>query len=71
MTNLVHGEQCSHYQITVIPGTNTFIGIVNQTCKDSSAFCPCSMVSSGVYNRGHLMFLVISKIYFSFFCVFV
>ena len=44
VTNLVHGEQCSHYQITAIPGTNTFVGIVNQTCKDSTAFCPCSMV---------------------------
>jgi len=44
ITNLVHGEHCSRYQMTGIPGTNTFLGIVNQTCDVMTAFCPCSMV---------------------------
>ncbi|XP_064604512.1 VWFA and cache domain-containing protein 1-like [Liolophura sinensis] len=44
LTNLVHGEHCSRYQIAAVPGTNTFIGIVNQTCDMATAFCPCSMV---------------------------
>ncbi|XP_064624547.1 VWFA and cache domain-containing protein 1-like isoform X2 [Lineus longissimus] len=44
LTNLVHGEHCAKYQITSIPGTNTFLGIVNQTCNMITAFCPCSMV---------------------------
>lgn len=44
LTNLVHGEHCARYQITPIFGTNSFIGIVNQTCDMIRAFCPCSMV---------------------------
>ncbi|XP_074642229.1 VWFA and cache domain-containing protein 1-like [Tubulanus polymorphus] len=44
LTNLVHGEHCAKYQITTIPGTNAFLGIVNQTCNVITAFCPCSMV---------------------------
>ncbi|XP_006825614.1 VWFA and cache domain-containing protein 1-like [Saccoglossus kowalevskii] len=44
LTNLKHGEHCSKYEITQIPGTNSFMGIVNQTCEDFTAFCPCSMV---------------------------
>ncbi|KAI0241312.1 VWFA and cache domain-containing protein 1 [Lamellibrachia satsuma] len=44
LTNLVHGEHCSRYQVTVIPGTNAFFGIVNETCPMMIAFCPCSMV---------------------------
>ncbi|XP_077980933.1 VWFA and cache domain-containing protein 1-like [Glandiceps talaboti] len=44
LTNLVHGEHCSKYEITHIPGTNSFLGVVNQTCEDITAFCPCSMV---------------------------
>ncbi|KAI1280521.1 VWFA and cache domain-containing protein 1 [Halotydeus destructor] len=43
LTNLVHGAQCAKYQISSIPGTNVFIGIVNQTCDTITAFCPCSM----------------------------
>ncbi|KAK3089856.1 hypothetical protein FSP39_007106 [Pinctada imbricata] len=43
LTNLVHGEQCARYQITKIPGTNAFLGIVNHTCDTATAFCPCSM----------------------------
>ncbi|CAG5123241.1 unnamed protein product, partial [Candidula unifasciata] len=43
LTNLVHGEQCARYQITHIPGTNTFLGLVNHTCDTATAFCPCSM----------------------------
>ncbi|XP_055956054.1 VWFA and cache domain-containing protein 1 [Patella vulgata] len=44
LTNLVHGEHCARYQITYIPGTNAFLGIVNHTCETATAFCPCSMV---------------------------
>ena len=32
------------FQITRIPGTNAFLGIVNQTCQMVTAFCPCSTV---------------------------
>ncbi|XP_078657688.1 VWFA and cache domain-containing protein 1-like isoform X1 [Branchiostoma floridae x Branchiostoma belcheri] len=44
LTNLIHGEHCAKYRITLIPGTNSFVGIVNQTCDVITAFCPCSMV---------------------------
>uniref|UniRef100_T1INE1 VWFA domain-containing protein n=1 Tax=Strigamia maritima TaxID=126957 RepID=T1INE1_STRMM len=44
LTNLVHGEHCSKYHVAPIPGTNMFVGIVNQTCDIFTAFCPCSMV---------------------------
>ncbi|CAN8010542.1 unnamed protein product [Ixodes pacificus] len=44
LTNSVHGEHCGRYQITAIPGTNTFLGIVNHTCDYVRAFCPCSTV---------------------------
>ncbi|KAB0394162.1 hypothetical protein E2I00_014387 [Balaenoptera physalus] len=43
LTNLVHGSHCSKYRLARIPGTNAFVGIVNETC-DSLAFCACSMV---------------------------
>nr|XP_014353389.1 PREDICTED: VWFA and cache domain-containing protein 1 [Latimeria chalumnae] len=43
LTNLVHGSHCSKYRLTRIPGTNAFVGMVNETC-DSLAFCACSMV---------------------------
>uniref|UniRef100_F7DFT1 Cache domain-containing 1 n=1 Tax=Xenopus tropicalis TaxID=8364 RepID=F7DFT1_XENTR len=43
LTNLVHGSHCSKYRLTRVPGTNAFVGIVNETC-DSLAFCACSMV---------------------------
>lgn len=43
LTNLVHGEHCARYQITTIPGTNLFVGVVNVTCETMTAFCPCSM----------------------------
>ena len=45
LTNLVHGEHCSRYQVTAIRGTNAFFGMVNETCTVMRAFCPCSMVS--------------------------
>ncbi|XP_071440186.1 VWFA and cache domain-containing protein 1 isoform X2 [Hetaerina americana] len=41
LTNLVHGEHCIKYQITAVPGTNLFFGIVNSTCNVTT-FCPCS-----------------------------
>ena len=43
LSNFVHGEQCAKYQITTIPGTNLFVGVVNETCEAMTAFCPCSM----------------------------
>ncbi|KAH3694838.1 hypothetical protein DPMN_082279 [Dreissena polymorpha] len=44
LTNLVHGEHCARYQIVAVPGTNLFLGMINQTCDIATAFCPCSMV---------------------------
>jgi hypothetical protein len=49
ITNLVHGEHCHSYQLALIPGTNVFLGIVNQTCL-LRAFCPCSMVDRTCLN---------------------
>ncbi|CAL1284587.1 unnamed protein product [Larinioides sclopetarius] len=43
LTNLVHGEHCTKYQVMHVYGTNVFLGIVNQTCDGITAFCPCSM----------------------------
>ena len=40
------GEYCKQYQIVAVPGTNVFVGVVNQTC-DNPAFCACSRVSAG------------------------
>ncbi|XP_055689667.1 VWFA and cache domain-containing protein CG16868 [Lutzomyia longipalpis] len=42
LTNVVHGER-TKYQITVIPGTNIFVGVLNAS-NDGGAFCPCSTV---------------------------
>ncbi|KAB0801153.1 hypothetical protein PPYR_05507 [Photinus pyralis] len=44
LTNAVHGEHCVKYQVSVIEGTNTFVGMVNATCEVIATFCPCSMV---------------------------
>ncbi|KAF5289595.1 hypothetical protein FQA39_LY15042 [Lamprigera yunnana] len=44
LANAVHGEHCVKYQVTVVEGTNMFIGIVNATCEVIATFCPCSMV---------------------------
>jgi len=47
LTNLKSGEQCVRYQLASIPGSNTFIVMVNETCElRMSAFCPCSIVST-------------------------
>ena len=42
------GEYCKQYQIVAVPGTNVFVGVVNQTC-DNPAFCACSRVSGSVW----------------------
>uniref|UniRef100_A0A1B0DMH7 Uncharacterized protein n=1 Tax=Phlebotomus papatasi TaxID=29031 RepID=A0A1B0DMH7_PHLPP len=42
LTNVVHGER-TKYQITVVPGTNIFVGVLNAS-NDGGAFCPCSTV---------------------------
>lgn len=39
---MVHGER-TKYQITVVPGTNIFVGVLNAS-NDGGAFCPCSTV---------------------------
>ena len=33
------------FQVVVIPGTNMFLGIINETCSTMQAFCPCNIVS--------------------------
>ncbi|XP_033636500.1 VWFA and cache domain-containing protein 1-like [Asterias rubens] len=43
LSNLYHGEYCSKYRIVHVPGTNTFVGVVNDTCSEVTTFCPCSM----------------------------
>jgi len=48
LTNLIHGEHCIRYQIVAVPGTNLFVGVVNQTCESATAFCPCSTVFDSV-----------------------
>ncbi|XP_059616034.1 VWFA and cache domain-containing protein CG16868 [Phlebotomus argentipes] len=40
LTNVVHGER-TKYQISVVPGTNIFVGVLNAS-NDGGAFCPCS-----------------------------
>jgi len=49
VTNLAAGEHCSRYQVVTVPGTNLFLGLVNQTCQDT-AFCPCSTVDRTCLN---------------------
>jgi len=34
-------DHCTQYKLTAVPGTNLFLGLVNQSC-DSHAFCWCS-----------------------------
>ncbi|ETN67353.1 dihydropyridine-sensitive l-type calcium channel [Anopheles darlingi] len=48
VTNLMYGEK-TKYQITLIPGTNLFLGVVNST-NDGGAFCPCSTVGNSCLN---------------------
>ncbi|RWS12904.1 VWFA and cache domain-containing protein 1-like protein [Dinothrombium tinctorium] len=43
LANFVFGEHCAKYHIAPLPGTNIFVGVVNQTCDAATAFCPCSM----------------------------
>lgn len=49
LTNIVHGEHCVKYQVAAVPGTNTFLGVVNATCNLLFAFCPCSTVRLRYY----------------------
>ncbi|XP_056645974.1 VWFA and cache domain-containing protein 1 isoform X1 [Diorhabda sublineata] len=44
LVNFVPGEQCVKYQITSIPKTNMFLGIVNVSCNFGATFCPCSII---------------------------
>ncbi|XP_037070715.1 VWFA and cache domain-containing protein 1-like isoform X2 [Pollicipes pollicipes] len=43
------GDHCKQYQIVAIPGTNVFLGVVNQTC-DNPAFCACSRFDRACLN---------------------
>jgi hypothetical protein len=43
LTNVVHGER-SKYQVTLVPGTNLFIGLVNTSFDSGASFCPCSTI---------------------------
>ncbi|CAG9855267.1 unnamed protein product [Phyllotreta striolata] len=44
LVNFAPGEQCVKYQITNIPSTNIFVGIVNVSCNFGATFCPCSII---------------------------
>lgn len=50
LTNLVHGEHCVQYQVIALSGTNVFLGVVNQTCDVTTAFCPCSTEDRNCLN---------------------
>lgn len=43
LTNIVNGEK-SKYHITLVPGTNVFVTVVNSSSNGGDAFCPCSTV---------------------------
>ena len=44
LSNAVYGEHCVKYRLSLIEGTNVFIGVVNASCEVTATFCPCSMV---------------------------
>ncbi|XP_028147697.1 VWFA and cache domain-containing protein 1 [Diabrotica virgifera virgifera] len=44
LVNFAPGEQCVKYQITSIPQTNVFLGVVNVSCNIGATFCPCNIV---------------------------
>ncbi|XP_033103553.1 VWFA and cache domain-containing protein 1-like [Anneissia japonica] len=48
--NLLHKDHCQKYKIVPIPGTNAFMGIVNETCDMITTFCPCSTVDRVCLN---------------------
>ena len=42
--NKENGEHCSQYEISVLEGTNLFLGVVNVTCENEpKTFCPCNI----------------------------
>lgn len=43
VANKFHSEHCIQYKMTPVPYSNTFVGVVNETCDFVTAFCPCSM----------------------------
>lgn len=49
LTNIIHGEHCVKYQLSSVPGTNIFLGIINETCFEN-AFCPCSTMDRVCLN---------------------
>uniref|UniRef100_A0A1I8F9C5 Cache domain protein n=1 Tax=Macrostomum lignano TaxID=282301 RepID=A0A1I8F9C5_9PLAT len=54
LSNLERGEHCVRYLISQVPGTNLFLGVVNETetkhCGPKTAFCPCSTVDRQCLN---------------------
>ena len=36
-------NDCYHYSVISIPGTNSFLAVVNATCPPPSVFCPCNI----------------------------
>ncbi|XP_071952059.1 VWFA and cache domain-containing protein 1-like [Antedon mediterranea] len=50
LSNLLHKDHCQKYKIVNIPGTNAFVGIVNETCDMITTFCPCSTVDRVCLN---------------------
>lgn len=44
ITNTENGEKCSQYEISLLQGSNVFLGVVNVTCQtEPKTFCPCSV----------------------------
>ena len=44
ITNTENSEHCSQYKISVLQGTNLFLGVVNVTCiTEPKTFCPCNI----------------------------
>ena len=45
MTNIVQNKEnsCAKYKLVTLDATNTFFGIVNHSCDNSTTFCPCSL----------------------------
>ena len=42
--NKENSEHCSQYEISVLEGTNLFLGVVNVTCENEpKTFCPCNI----------------------------
>nr|VZH97585.1 unnamed protein product [Spirometra erinaceieuropaei] len=58
VSNFAPGEQCTRYQMAVVPGTNIFLGVVRspqrQDCSPRAAFCSCSTKNRRCLNCVHM-----------------